>query len=332
MGAEFPEEDVDNVPGQRAVTAWKQAARRHQSTWRELQGLEPGTQKPRNSSSKKERPLGSRLQPADAEAGKNFLTDAAWHAANHRVKHPQPRQMLQRDRLYGDLLSSMPMCFNLFGPLWDDPALARAVARRWFPDFCPADADVRVEFEWSPGRGNPKWLDDHTAFDAVVFVAMADGERRLIGIETKYHEHPTTASPTRRNKKTGQIENRPLKPRYREVTATAGLCDDSAIDDEIWGTDLEQIWRDHMLALACQQHPDEGWADVRYVLVAPAGNPAWSALSERYLDALPAAAATFEYRSVDDLVDSAADLLPHAAAFSERYLDVEVPAIDQPGA
>ena len=28
------------------------------------------------------------------------------------------------------------------------------------------------------------------------------------------------------------------------------------------------MWRDHLLALACQQHPD--WSDeVRYVLVAP---------------------------------------------------------------
>jgi hypothetical protein len=43
---------------------------------------------------------------------------------------------------------------------------------------------------------------------------------------------------------------------------------------------LEQIWRDHLLALACQQASPDVVA-VRYVLLAPADNPAWPAVSEK---------------------------------------------------
>jgi hypothetical protein len=40
-----------------------------------------------------------------------------------------PLLLLDERRLWCDLLSSMPLCFNLMGPLWADPTLATGVDR-----------------------------------------------------------------------------------------------------------------------------------------------------------------------------------------------------------
>ena len=136
------------------------------------------------------RPIGSRVEEGYArEHGVNFLDETAWRAAVDRVAKPEKHQTLDSRRLYCDLLSSMPLCSNLFGPLWNDSDLAAAVVRRWFSTMCPEDGKVTVSFEWSPGRTDGRWLGDRTAFDAVIHVRANDG-LRLIGVETKYHEYP----------------------------------------------------------------------------------------------------------------------------------------------
>ena len=306
-----PPERIDHIAGQAAATAWRRAARQHQADWREDHGWPAGTQRVSKQKGGGTRPLGSRVDTDFAlEHGVNFLNDATRRAVVDRIANPQLHQTFDSTRLYGDLLSSMPMCFNLLGPLWDDPELAAAVTHRWFPDLCPSDARVSVGFEWSPGRSDPKWLGDRTAFDAVLDIEL-DGERRLVGIETKYHEYPIT-----------EAAGRLPRQRYLEVTERADLFEEMEWLDTVWGTDLEQVWRDHLLALACQQEAADIIA-VRYVLLAPAMNPPWALLAERYTKLLkPEARATFEYVNLDALLDTAADLLPHAAEFQSRYLDV----------
>ena len=37
-------EPIDRIAGDRAATAWRQSARRHQATWRAAHGWPPGTQ------------------------------------------------------------------------------------------------------------------------------------------------------------------------------------------------------------------------------------------------------------------------------------------------
>ncbi|MCU1400347.1 MAG: hypothetical protein JWN62_3456 [Acidimicrobiales bacterium] len=268
------------------------------------------------------RPLGSRVDADFAiEDGVNFLNDATRRAVAHRVANPQLHQTLDATRLYSDLLSSMPMCFNLFGPLWDDPELCAAAAHRWFPVICPAEARATVTFEWSPGRRDPTWLGDRTAFDAVLHVEH-EGQTTLIGIETKYHEYPITEAVTRVSR--GAAVTRSPRPRYIVVTERAGLFASHNWIDEIWGTDLEQIWRDHMLALACMQASADITA-ARYVLVAPAMNPPWADLADRYSTMLtPETRVTFAYRSLESLLDQVADLVPHAHDFRNRYLAVEM--------
>jgi hypothetical protein len=65
--------------------------------------------------------------------GANFVTPAALAAARRRVASPEPHEMLAVDRLWADLLSSMPLCFNLFGDLDGDRPGAASAVRAWWP-------------------------------------------------------------------------------------------------------------------------------------------------------------------------------------------------------
>lgn len=312
-------EPIDRIPGDPAATAWRQSARRHQSAWREAHGWPPGTQT--RGRGRGDRLIGSRVDAASGADGANFLSQAARRAAEDRLARPEPLQTLNPHRLRCDLLSSMPMCFNLFGPL-TDPGIAAAAVARWWPGFVPADACVSVGFEWSPGRGNRNWLGDRTAFDAVIWIDTPDGRRRLIGIETKYHEYPTAAP--KRADPNGDQDGPGAPSRYREVADAAEMFADPATVDTIAVQRVEQVWRDHLLALACRQLEPTKIIEVRYVLVAPAQNPPWVALAGEYADLLaPATRPTFEHRTIDELVHSAADIVDFDS-FKARYLDVHV--------
>ena len=126
-------ERIDHIAGQAAATTWRRAARQHQGDWREARGWPAGTQRVSKQKGGGTRPLSSRVDADFAtEQGVNFLNDATRRAVADRIANPQLHQTFDSTRLYGDLLSSMPMCFNLLGPLWDDPELATTVTHRWF--------------------------------------------------------------------------------------------------------------------------------------------------------------------------------------------------------
>lgn len=310
------DEPIDVIKGDPAATSWRQAARRHQAEWRMARGLPVGLVTVPRTKAQKEaglearaRTIGSRIAADHARANNsNFLNDAVVAAVEARLRSRQPHETLDTTRLYADLLSSMPMCFNLFGPLHGDPDSAAKVVAAWFPDVSISGAPVTVGFEWSPGRRDPAFLGDRTAFDAVFHIG--EGRQHLIGVETKYHEHPMTERHTAG-----------IPAAYRRVAQQARLFKRPGSVEDIWNSDLEQVWRDHLLALSCQQHED-GWKKTKYVLVAPAGNPAWKPLVQRYRDLLTdEAAQTVEYRSLESLLD--AKVLSHADVFRRRYLPNE---------
>ena len=90
------------------------------------------------------------------------------------------------------MLSSMPLCFSVFGHL----RAHRGAAVRVLGDLLDADMaeliSVQVgrrtidgiECEWAPERR--EHLDDRSAFDAVVSARLADGRTLLVAVETKY--------------------------------------------------------------------------------------------------------------------------------------------------
>ena len=125
-------------------TEFRRKARLLASLWREAKGLAPGTHHPRGKAGNSQpRVLGSRLDPDQARAGGNFLTSTILQQVRKRLAEPETHQLIKEDRLWGDLLSSQPLCFNLFGELAADLELATRAARAWWPDGVGQVTEVR---------------------------------------------------------------------------------------------------------------------------------------------------------------------------------------------
>lgn len=300
---------VDRVAGAPAMTAFKRTARIRQAHWREAQGLPIGCHRGRTKDGVREIPNGTKIEQHHAEStGANFLTLAARSAVEYRLANPEPNQTLDERRLSTDLLSSMPMCFNLFGDAWADKASGRAL------DALGIEADlVDVRFEWSPGRRDRAFLNNRTAFDVALLVEDGAG-LGVIGIETKYHEHAVAeAVPKRHDDPTEDRLNR-----YEEAHHASGVFVDGALE-QILGTDLQQLWLDHLLVLAMLQHPSNDWRWGRAILVAPARNTSFADAAERYSKLLTDAT-TFQYRTIESLLDDGLLQPDEAEAFRDRYL------------
>lgn len=248
--------------------------------------------------------LGSRLPLEIArETLANFIDPRCAQAAVARVGLRQKHEMLNADRLFADLLSSMPMCFNLFGTL-TDPAAATAAIRAFWPDV-PGRVD-QVIFEWSPGRADPAYLGNRTSFDVAFILDLGDGRRGVLGVETKYHEHPTPVGIRPQN-----------LARYVDVSRASGLFEERDLA-VLPGDKASQIWLDHLLALSMLQHPSGQWQWARFVIVYADANPSWAPLVARYRGMLRDGA-TFGASTFDELVGSGALEPAVRGALVSRY-------------
>jgi hypothetical protein len=301
-------ETVDLVPGDPDTTAFKRKARLHQALWRESKGLPMGSQPMRPKPGQPSRPLGSRIALEVARRTEsNFLDERVRRAVRERLTDPQPHETLDEDRLYCDLLSSMPMCFNLFASLQGDLMAADRAIHVWWPDV-PGRV-VEVRFEWSPGRAIPgEYLENRSAFDVAFLLDLPGGGRGVLGVETKYHEH------CRREK----APNDSRLSRYRKVAEASGAFLPGAVN-AIVGTDLQQIWLDHLLALSMPQHPSGEWVWTGFALVHPASNPSYARAVRRYCPFLRSES-TMRVNTIESLLSTDALPVDLAVAFKERYL------------
>jgi hypothetical protein len=153
-----------------------------------------------------------------------------------------------------NLLSSMPLTFNLLAP-WGH-ALERASS--YLIELLPAFTGVarQLLFEHSPGRGNPKFTADHTAFDALIRYSDGQGRNGFVAFEIKYSESMREPMPE-------------LKPRHAELSAASGLFTDPAAA-ALRTNPLAQLWRESLLA---QSMINNGlYAEGYLVTIAPALN------------------------------------------------------------
>jgi hypothetical protein len=290
-------------------TEFRRKARLLASLWREAKGLAPGTHRARRQDGTTvSRVLGSRLDLDHAKAtGVNFLTPTILQQVQDRLARPEPHELIQRTRLWADLLSSQPMCFNLFGELAADLELATRAAQAWWPGRVERVTELR--FEWSPGRRDRRYLDNRTAFDAVLMHSTPDGGRGFIAIETKYHERAVRPKPLRAHR----LE------RYTEV-AERSRAFPTDWREALAQTSLQQIWLDHLLALSMLHQWDTGL----FVLIYPAANTSMASIATRYATRLRDTS-TFEYRTLEEMINQLR-LTTNAvwvAAFEDRYLDFE---------
>jgi len=152
-----------------------------------------------------------------------------------------------------DLLSSQPLCFNLFGELKLDLELASRViayiSGGRFPEV------TGIDFEYSPGRRYPRYLNDRSAFDVFLRCVNESDEPCFVAVEVKYHENLYRNAGEHRK-------------RYDEVADLMGCFrDDRAL---LQRSPLQQIWRDHLLAgITLVQ---DGYRDGLFVMLYPADN------------------------------------------------------------
>ncbi|WP_157944125.1 PGN_0703 family putative restriction endonuclease [Blastococcus atacamensis] len=130
---------------------WQSELRLRQARWREQLGQPAGMAGQRR--------LGSRLPAGDTT--NNFLTPSVARAvANARL---EPGALISTPRIYDNMLSSQPLAFNLFAELQQDLELAGLIGRALWPDLVASVESIR--FEWSPGRADPRFLGNRSAFD-----------------------------------------------------------------------------------------------------------------------------------------------------------------------
>src|SRR5574344_1060952 len=187
----------------------------------------------------------------------NFLTDAAKQLASMKVEEAKKtKSLISEPRIWNNLLSSQPLCFNLFSDLSYDLPKASALFSMLYPGL--VDTVTKIDFEYSPGRGNPKYSNDHSAFD--VFVEyLRNGKKGFIGIEVKYSESL--------KEETKEKAEQYFKERYIEISNNSGLFKSNALEI-LRNPPLSQIWRDHLLSIVTKQDYDQGF----FVYLFPSEN------------------------------------------------------------
>lgn len=163
----------------------------------------------------------------------NFLSaEIAAYARSRAAEVLRAGGTIEEDRLRRNLLSSMPLCFNLFGYLRAQFEDAAAVLRESLGlDIATV---TRIEVEEAPPP--LEHLGDRTAFDAFVEYRTSKNETGFLGIETKYTEPFSVKEYERKT--------------YAELTAraTSGFREGAAARLKSRATN--QLWRNTLLALS----------------------------------------------------------------------------------
>ena len=185
-------------------TRFSSCARLLQSIWRDRRGFPIGAITPKEGPRRRS---GSRLTPAVAQRGFNFLTRDIAKLVRQEAAYREYGAMFDEERVWGNLLSSQPLVFNLFGPAKLDPAFGTRLFRALLPDFV---AELQtIHFETSPGRGDERFTGDRTAFDLVAVITTPRGTPGVIGIEVKFVDRSTTARGQRPTASTSWRSKRP---------------------------------------------------------------------------------------------------------------------------
>jgi hypothetical protein len=235
-------------------TPWKARLRRRQSWYREqVLGLPPG------DGGRPPRPVASML-PADAveaDPTLNFLCDPLIETAARARAASNDGGIVERHRLYHNLLSSQPLCFNLFAGLAQDPDQLLAVVRDVFGVADVVGVGTPL-FEWAPPKA--EHLDSGSAFDCFIPYQTGGGGLGFVGVETKYAEHLAD-------------QQRSTRTIYRERTDAPGSGFTAGAADRLDRPATCQLWYNALLAQSLRTTIDK-YAEGFIVMLACADDHA----------------------------------------------------------
>jgi hypothetical protein len=119
---------------------------------------------------------------------KNFYFEETFKYAHERIRNKKPEETIKADRLFNNLLSSMPLAFNLFHPLMmllkSDPNNVNQIVSALFPDYQVMEVE-KIDIEFIPLPVS-SYTEDKSAMDAVIFFTDNHNNRNIISIEVKY--------------------------------------------------------------------------------------------------------------------------------------------------
>jgi hypothetical protein len=212
---------------------------------------------------------------------------------------------IEETRLMGNLLSSQPLCFNLFGHLRSYPEHAATVLSATF-DLDIAKIET-IEVEWAPDPS--LHLGDKTAFDAYVQYTTSTGTRGFIGVETKYTENFT--------------QHEYDRPEYRRVTEDPASGFKPGAAEILKAKPTSQLWRNALLVANVRKL--EGFDHGHMAVLACKEDRALTGAVHRLEAQLEEPRSLLRVGNFQELI-AEADKIPvlaeWAAAFDQRYLDL----------
>ena len=255
--------------------------------------------------------VGSML-PDDAPADAQWLTPHVARYVQERL--PLARlagKAIEEDRLRRNLLSSQPLCFNIFGQLAAYPAATARVLTRLLDLNVDAVGEVLVEH--AP-VGAKSRLMDRSAFDAFLEVHI-DGRPAFLAVEVKYTEPFSTK----------QYDSDP----YRAATDDPAGWFVPGSADALRSSATNQLWRTVMLA----QLAEQSWSDSTgseagarglVIVLSTEDDPHARAAVAGVGEALRDVAVRLRHITLESLTDAALrqpELRAWARVFAARYLD-----------
>ena len=201
------------------------------------------------------------------------------------------------------------MCFNLFGPLVHDLALATQLFRA-VPEL-EVERVLAVKLEFAPLPAE-EYLADGTSFDAYVEYAHRDGSRAFVGIETKLTDgFSRKVCDTPAYRRWMQGPRAPWRPEAASRVANV---------------DHNQLWRDHLLAMAMRDHSTKRYEHGALMLVRHPQDNSGAAIARGYRQLLGQGDTSFIDAPMDQLVGRWRAALGSdergawLSSFSQRYL------------
>ena len=165
-------------------------ARMLQSLWCVQNGLEMGIGPNKNSVDRRTglpTYYGNIIKDGESN-GRNFFYPETFEYAKWRVKTKLKDETIDEYRLFNNLMSSMPMAFNLFHPLMmlhaQNPAAVDKMMQHAFPDL-PIYKIKEIGLEYIP-TPIEHYTNDKSAMDAFISFYDKEGGEHIIAIETKY--------------------------------------------------------------------------------------------------------------------------------------------------
>ena len=247
----------------------------------------------------------------------NFLTENIRNLVIEELNAAKKtKALIREDRMWENLLSSQPLCFNLFGELHFNLELATTFFKNLFPERI--NKVTSVLFEYSPCRGDKNFTGDRSAFDVFVEYISNEEKKGFVGIEVKYVET------LREGSDKADITYQKHEKEYLQL-ATANIFKQESIEN-LKKSPLFQIWRDHLLSISLLKNNlyEEGF----FIFLFPKGNDECYNGVKQYVEQLAfpykwqEEKTGFYWRFLDDFIDTLHNLVNQewTKELKERYL------------